>query len=174
MEGYVSHSPWDALSEFGRRYIRITLPTFSGDRASLLGDTVDRQCCAEADRLLSFLRDAYTHAFTGHEGDKHKRSARFFARVVTRLDAAAEARPSRLLHSLDGVGNEAFFRDVADAGELLWSRWREQHGDTDIDALLGLDAGGIIPTLGIARASGLPYFLAWKFSVAVPNGISVR
>jgi adenine phosphoribosyltransferase len=37
------------------------------------------------------------------------------------------------------------------------------------DLLLGLDAGGIVPTVAVALASGMPYRLAWKLDLDLPH-----
>lgn len=40
-----------------------------------------------------------------------------------------------------------------------------------IDYLLGLDAGGILPTVGLALIGDLPYKIAWKLRLPLPGTV---
>ncbi|WP_017600657.1 phosphoribosyltransferase [Nocardiopsis lucentensis] len=96
--------------------------------------------------------------------------ADFRAEVVTRLDAGPSSRPERVMHDLDGTRAAVPPADLTNAGRSLWKRLlHEAPAVTDVDAVLGLDAGGIVPALALSLASGLPYKLAWKVRVPLPG-----
>ncbi|WP_026115469.1 phosphoribosyltransferase [Nocardiopsis kunsanensis] len=99
-------------------------------------------------------------------------NADFRAEVVTRLDAGPSSRPERVMHDLDGTRSAVPPADLTNAGQLLWTRLLcEVPAVTDVDVVLGLDAGGIVPALALSLASGLPYKLAWKVRVPLPGTV---
>lgn len=96
----------------------------------------------------------------------------FHAEVVPRLDAGPGSRPERVLHSLDGTRSAVTPTHLADTGRRLWESLQYRFSEaTDANALLGLDAGGIVPALAVSLASGLPYKLAWKVRVPLPGTV---
>lgn len=97
---------------------------------------------------------------------------RFSARRVRRLGVPATAREVRLVHDLDGILCDAPPSKLVSAGDALWAAWLQQQrdaGPVQPDLLLGLDAGGILPTVALSLASGLPYRLAWKLDLDLPG-----
>ncbi|WP_327591707.1 phosphoribosyltransferase family protein [Streptomyces chartreusis] len=95
------------------------------------------------------------------------------ARVVERLSIGATSRRERVIHSLDGLEDPVRPEVLAAAGDLLWERLRAQlpHAGSTTDFLLGLDAGGIVPTLALAAASRLPYKIAWKLHLPLDGAV---
>jgi adenine phosphoribosyltransferase len=72
-------------------------------------------------------------------------------------------RRERVIHTLDGLEAPVAPATLAAAGAELWDRLgRALPAIEDrTDFLLGLDAGGILPTVTLASASELPYKIAW-------------
>jgi hypothetical protein len=86
------------------------------------------------------------------------RRGAFRAEVVPRLDAGPHSRPERVLHDLDGTRSTVPPAEFTTAGRALWEGLRRIAPAVEgADAILGLDAGGIVPALAISLASGLPY-----------------
>jgi adenine phosphoribosyltransferase len=96
-------------------------------------------------------------------------SLRYQARRVRRLSVTPEMRDVRIVHELDGIAGQVQPAALLQAGRKLWEAWRCHPGFSMPDLLLGLDAGGIVPTVAVALASGLPYRLAWKLDLDLPD-----
>lgn len=91
------------------------------------------------------------------------------ARRVRRLGVTSDMRDVRIVHELDGIGDQVHPGALLRVGSALWDEWR-RHPDFQMpDLLLGLDAGGILPTVAVALASNLPYRLAWKLDLDLPH-----
>lgn len=88
---------------------------------------------------------------------------------VTRLGVGDSTRPIRVVHELDGIRTDVGADQVLEAGRSLWKRWREHPAYRPHDLLLGLDAGGIVPTIALAWASESQYRLAWKVNLDLPK-----
>lgn len=93
----------------------------------------------------------------------------FAAQWVRRLGVPGHARQVRVIHDLDGIRHEVAPGLVTTIGGALWEAWVDDRAFTAPDLLLGLDAGGILPTVAVALASGLPYRLAWKLDLDLPH-----
>lgn len=95
------------------------------------------------------------------------------ARKVARLGADGTGRPDRIVHALDGLCEPVDAEDVGHIALQLWRACREQLDLTDElpDYLLGLDAGGIVPVLALAQASGIRFKIAWKLALELPGAI---
>lgn len=91
------------------------------------------------------------------------------ARLVPRLGVASDVRRVRVVHQLDGIDDEVDPVDVLTVGHRLWSTWRQHPDFAAHDLILGLDAGGILPTVAVAMASATPYRLAWKVDLDLPD-----
>lgn len=91
------------------------------------------------------------------------------ARRVRRLGVPSQARDVRIVHELDGILDEVLPSTVLQTGRALWEAWSARPEFTMPDLLLGLDAGGILPTVAVALASDLPYRLAWKLDLDLPD-----
>lgn len=89
------------------------------------------------------------------------------ARRVRRLGVAGEVRDERIVHELDGILGAVDPRRVGAVGAALWRQWTGGGVAAAAvpDLLLGLDAGGIPPTVAVSLASGVPYQLAWKLDL---------
>lgn len=96
-------------------------------------------------------------------------AAAFGAQRVRRLGVPGDARPVRVVHDLDGIRDEVEPGLLTATGDALWGAWACDPAFTAPDLLLGLDAGGILPTVAVALASGLPYRLAWKLDLDLPH-----
>jgi hypothetical protein len=85
-------------------------------------------------------------------------------RLVDRLGDGCERRAQRIIHRLDGLLDPVSTEDVLEAGRQLWQECAATLGSVidEVGYLLGLDAGGIAPVVGLAAASGVPYRIAWK------------
>jgi adenine phosphoribosyltransferase len=95
----------------------------------------------------------------------------FNARQVRRLGVSDTVRPVRVVHDLDGIGEDVRPDAVLDTGNELWRRWLSHSAYRDHEIILGLDAGGILPTIGVAMASRSPYRLAWKLNLDLPDKV---
>lgn len=91
----------------------------------------------------------------------------YHSRHVARL--AEGVRPVRVMHALDGIEQEVPPGMVGEVGRALWALWREHSGFRPHDLVLGLDAGGILPAVALASASGAPYRLSWRLDLDLPN-----
>ncbi|GAA1931496.1 hypothetical protein GCM10009716_43280 [Streptomyces sodiiphilus] len=97
----------------------------------------------------------------------------FSARIVERLSVGATSRRERVIHSLDGLEDPVHPDALANSGAHLWRLLQEQAPDglTSVDFLLGLDAGGILPTISLAGAARLPYKIAWKLHLPLDGAV---
>ncbi|MDX3025955.1 phosphoribosyltransferase domain-containing protein [Streptomyces acidiscabies] len=95
------------------------------------------------------------------------------ARVVERLGIGATSRRERVVHSLDGLEDPVRPEALDATGQLLWKHVEEHlpSADHTADFLLGLDAGGIVPTLALAHASRMPYKIAWKLHLPLDGAV---
>jgi adenine phosphoribosyltransferase len=102
------------------------------------------------------------------------RSASLFAaRIIERRGVTSRQRAERVVHSLDGLEAPVSMDEFKSTAEELWSRCQAALSDLDrVDFILGLDAGGIIPTIGLAAASGIPYKIAWKLDLPLPGAVT--
>ncbi len=91
----------------------------------------------------------------------------YHTRHVARLTKGV--RPVRVVHALDGIEQEVPPDMVGEVGRALWELWRGHPGFRSHDLVLGLDAGGILPTIALACASGTPYRLSWRFDLDLPD-----
>ncbi|MFE0423351.1 phosphoribosyltransferase domain-containing protein [Streptomyces sp. NPDC058953] len=100
----------------------------------------------------------------------------FSARIVERLGVGATSRRERVIHSLDGLEAPVHPDALAATGTRLWRRVQEQatDGPLSVDFLLGLDAGGILPTVSVAGAARLPYKIAWKLHLPLDGVVRFR
>jgi adenine phosphoribosyltransferase len=95
----------------------------------------------------------------------------FTARQVARVGVSDTVRSVRVVHSLDGIDRDVSGEDVLAAGQALWQRWLRHPAYRDHDVILGLDAGGILPTVAVSMASATPYRLAWKLHLDLPGKV---
>src|SRR5215472_5884211 len=93
----------------------------------------------------------------------------YCARRVRRLGVTSDMRDVRIIHELDGIDGEVLPTSLLRTGSELWDAWRRHRDFEPADLLLGLDAGGILPTVAVALASDLPYRLAWKLDLDLPH-----
>ncbi|MCO1582655.1 phosphoribosyltransferase [Crossiella sp. SN42] len=89
-------------------------------------------------------------------------SVDFQACRILCLDLPSDVPPARVVHELDGVAHPVEPSRLLAVGHALWSSWLNNPHHERPDVLLGFDTSGIVPTLAVAMASGLPYHLAWK------------
>ncbi|MGK3091231.1 phosphoribosyltransferase family protein [Streptomyces sp. WAC01490] len=97
----------------------------------------------------------------------------FTARIVERLSVGATSRRERVIHSLDGLEHPVHPDTLATTGADLWRLLQKQVPDGlgSVDFLLGLDAGGILPTVSLAGAAQLPYKIAWKLHLPLDGAV---
>lgn len=91
------------------------------------------------------------------------------ARRVRRLGMPPRTRDVRVVHELDGILHQVHPSALLRTGSALWEAWSRHPESAPPDVLLGLDAGGILPTVAVALASDLPYRLAWKLDLDLPH-----
>lgn len=91
------------------------------------------------------------------------------AKRVRRLGVPKHTRDVRIVHELDGILDQVSPATLLRTGRALWETWSHHPAFTVPDLLLGLDAGGILPTVAVALASDLPYRLAWKLDLELPD-----
>lgn len=91
------------------------------------------------------------------------------ARRVERLGVDPGMRGERIVHELDGMLAPVEPARLLTTGRDLWNSWISDPAHQTPDILLGLDAGGIPPTFTLALAADLPYRLAWKLDLDLPN-----
>ncbi|MFF2227268.1 phosphoribosyltransferase family protein [Streptomyces globisporus] len=97
----------------------------------------------------------------------------FTARIVERLSVGATSRRERVIHSLDGLEHPVHPDTLANTGADLWRLLQERVPDGlgPVDFLLGLDTGGILPTVSLAGAAQLPYKIAWKLHLPLDGAV---
>ncbi|MFD5319393.1 phosphoribosyltransferase domain-containing protein [Streptomyces sp. NPDC127098] len=97
----------------------------------------------------------------------------FSARIVERLGVGAASRRERVVHSLDGLEDPVRPDALAATGNRLWECLRAQLPSVTgaVDFLLGLDAGGILPTVALSTAARLPYKIAWKLHLPLDGAV---
>ncbi|WP_240134456.1 phosphoribosyltransferase [Streptomyces sp. MUM 178J] len=97
----------------------------------------------------------------------------FSARIVERLSVGATSRRERVIHSLDGLEAPVHPNALATTGTRLWQCLQDELPDGlgSVDFLLGLDAGGILPTVSLAGAAQLPYKIAWKLHLPLDGAV---
>lgn len=91
------------------------------------------------------------------------------ARRVRRLGVPSQTRDVRIVHEVDGILDPVQPSTLLRVGAALWDTWSRHQDFRTPDVLLGLDAGGILPTVAVALASDLPYRLAWKLDLDLPH-----
>lgn len=97
---------------------------------------------------------------------------RYAARIVERRGVTKQQRTERVVHRLDGLEAAVTMDEVGACAQELWIRCQLMLDGLDrVDFILGLDAGGIIPALGLAMASGLPYKIAWKLDLPLRGAV---
>lgn len=97
----------------------------------------------------------------------------FSARVVERLGVGPASRRERVIHSLDGLEGAVHPDTLTSIGGALWKRLLAEVPEVldRVDFLLGLDAGGILPTVSLAPAAALPYKIAWKLHLPLDGAV---
>lgn len=93
----------------------------------------------------------------------------FDAQRVRRLAVDSGARDVRIVHTLDGILDQVHPATLIATGTALWEAWSSSPSFSRPDVILGLDAGGILPTVAVAVAIGVPYRLAWKLDLDLPD-----
>lgn len=88
---------------------------------------------------------------------------------VRRLGVPPGTRDIRIVHELDGILDPVSPEDLLRIGHALWNTWTDHPRFAQPDLILGLDAGGIPPTVAVSLAAGLPYRLAWKLDLQLPD-----
>lgn len=91
------------------------------------------------------------------------------ARRIRRFGVPPQTRDVRIVHELDGILDHVHPSTLLQTGSALWEAWSQRPEFTAPDVLIGLDAGGILPTVAVALASDLPYRLAWKLDLDLPD-----
>ncbi|SHL23465.1 phosphoribosyltransferase [Actinacidiphila paucisporea] len=97
----------------------------------------------------------------------------FSARVVERLGVGPASRRERVIHSLDGLEDPVHPDTLTAAGARLWNHLLTEIPSAlgGVDFLLGLDAGGILPTVSLSSAAALPYKIAWKLHLPLAGAV---
>lgn len=101
------------------------------------------------------------------EAAKRATIDKYHTRHVRRL--AQGVRPVRVMHALDGIEQEVPPTMVSEVGCALWDSWQRHPDYRQPNLLVGLDAGGILPTLALSSVSDTPYRLAWRLDLDLPD-----
>ncbi|HEV2778199.1 MAG TPA: phosphoribosyltransferase family protein [Actinophytocola sp.] len=80
---------------------------------------------------------------------------------ILHVDLPPERPAKRIAHELDGIDRPVAPHQLLVAGSTLWGAWLDYRPGVVPEVLIGLGASGIIPTIAVAIAAGLPYHLAW-------------
>jgi adenine phosphoribosyltransferase len=83
------------------------------------------------------------------------------ARRVLHVNLPVARPATRVGHELDGVDRAVSPNQLLVTGSALWGAWIDCQPGVVPDVLIGLGTSGIVPTVAVAIASGLPYLLAW-------------
>jgi adenine phosphoribosyltransferase len=94
------------------------------------------------------------------------------AKVVRRCGVPDGVRVHRILHALDGIESTVTPDALTDAGARLWFKAQAEIEIHNVDYLLGLDGGGILATVAVSIASQLPFKLAWKLDLDLPDKVT--
>ena len=80
---------------------------------------------------------------------------------------AVDARPIRIIHSLDGIVDPLDTQKVLKVIRYLSKKinWK------NVDYIVGFDSGGIIPSLFLSYVSKKPLLIAYKLKLGLPNRI---
>lgn len=93
----------------------------------------------------------------------------FQAGRVRRIGIEPGVRDVRIVHELDGLRDIVRPSDLSRVGNELWQLVADGLGDRRPSLILGLDAGGILPAVAVSQASGIPFRLAWKLDLDLPD-----
>jgi adenine/guanine phosphoribosyltransferase-like PRPP-binding protein len=80
---------------------------------------------------------------------------------ILHVDLPPERPAKRIAHELDGIDRPVAPHQLLVAGSALWGAWLDYRPGVVPEVLIGLGTSGIIPTIAVAIAAGLPYHLAW-------------
>lgn len=99
-------------------------------------------------------------------GNETARPAPFDVRAcrILSVDLPPEQPAKRIVHDLDGIDQAVEPNRVLLTGSALWAAWLDHRPGVVPEVLVGLGTSGIIPTIAVAIASGLPYHLAWPYN----------
>ena len=82
---------------------------------------------------------------------------------ILQVDLKPEQPAKRIVHELDGIDQPVEPHRLLVIGSAMWAAWLDYRPGAVPEVLIGLGTTGIIPTIAVAIASGLPYHLAWPF-----------
>ena len=87
------------------------------------------------------------------------------------VDLKRERPATRIRHELDGIDQPVTTHRLLVTGSALWGAWLDYRPGVIPDVLVGMSAGGTIPTIAVAIAAGLPFHLAWPVDRDVSDGL---
>lgn len=91
-------------------------------------------------------------------------------KIAKRTNIASSVRRERLTYSFDGIEDVVSYNDFLSIGKNFLKETENNNINlSNVDYLLGLDAGGIIPTISFSSATKIPFKLAWKLDLEMPN-----
>jgi len=91
-------------------------------------------------------------------------------KIRKRLNIDESIRKERLTYSIDGIEGIVEYKDFLKVGrKFLHIVKKNEIKIETVDYILGLDAGGIIPTLSFSASTLIPFKLAWKLNLDITN-----
>jgi adenine/guanine phosphoribosyltransferase-like PRPP-binding protein len=90
---------------------------------------------------------------------------------ILHVDLPPEQPAKRIVHELDGIDQPVEPHRLLVTGSALWAAWLDDRPGVVPDVLIGLGTSGIIPTIAVAIASGLPYHLTWRIDTDVSDDL---
>jgi adenine/guanine phosphoribosyltransferase-like PRPP-binding protein len=91
---------------------------------------------------------------------------------IVHVDLPSEEPSKRIAHELDGIDEPVEPHRLLLTGSALWGAWLDCRPGVVPDVLIGLGPTGIIPTIALSIAAGLPYHLAWPLDRNGPDEVS--
>jgi adenine/guanine phosphoribosyltransferase-like PRPP-binding protein len=91
-------------------------------------------------------------------------------KIIDRLNVSNHVRKERLVHELDGIEHTVTFNNIKSVGNTFIEKIQERNIDLSlVDYIIGMDSGGIMPTIALSSSTNIAYKLAWKLNLDIGN-----
>jgi hypothetical protein len=131
-----------------------------GSAESLVVPVTGRAAAAHQQELTGVLAGG-SRIVTCLDGTVTPKGIDLRASRVLHVELPPEQPAKRIVHELDGIDRPVEPHRLLVAGSTLWRAWLDHRPGAVPEILIGLGTTGIVPTLALAIAAGLPYQLAW-------------